>query len=343
VKINKILQIAVTYIGAIIGAGFASGQEILQFFVIYGNNGLLGVILSSLLFSILGIFIVQISYTLKANNYKDLFYSIAGRKFGFIADLILTLFLLGSLIVMLAGSKEIFNQFFNYKINLGLILTTIIILWSNYYGVEGIMKLNLMLIPLLLVIIIVVLGGIIDNFSIILPHNYLKLDWIASSFIYTGYNLILALTVLVPLSLEVEKEELFCGIFGGGIVLGVIAFFLYYLLYQFYDEIVNSQIPIIDIIAHYKYNIYYIYSTTLWLAMLTTASCNLYALTSRLNDSVGLSERKVIFIILIFVFPFVKMPFSRLVELIYPQLGKLSLGLLLFLIFSYVTSFNKYS
>ncbi|PRX31839.1 putative membrane protein YkvI [Orenia metallireducens] len=341
-KINKSLQIAVTYIGAVIGAGFASGQEILQFFVIYGSNGLLGIIFSGLLFIILGLLIVQISHTLKSNNYKELFYSIAGKKFGFIADLILTLFLLGSLIVMLAGSKEIFNQFFNYKINFGLILTIIVIIWSNYYGVEGIMKLNLILIPLLLVIIVAVLLGIIDDFRIVLPHDYLKVNWIASSFIYTGYNLILALTVLVPLSLKVEKEELFCGISMGGIVLGTVAFFLYYLLYQFYNEIVNSQIPIIDIIAGYKYDLYYIYSSTLWLAMLTTASCNLYALTSRLNDSLGLSERKVIFIILIFVFPFVKMPFSKLVELIYPQLGKLSLGLLLFLIFSYVRNLNRH-
>jgi len=343
VKISKSLQIAVTYIGAIIGAGFASGQEILRFFVIYGNNGLLGIILSGLLFSVLGILIVQISYTLQASNYKDLFYSLAGSKFGFIADLILTLFLLGSLIVMLAGSKEIFNQFFNYKINFGIILTIIIILWSNYYGVEGIMKLNTILIPLLIIIIIAVLGGIIDDLDITLPHDYLELNWLASSFIYTGYNLILALTVLVPLSLEVERGELFCGIFGGGLVLGMIAFFLYYLLSQFYNEIVNSQIPIIDIIADYKYNLYYIYSSTLWLAMLTTASCNLYALTSRLNDSLELSERKVTFIILIFVLPFIKMPFARLVELIYPQLGKLSLGLLLFLIFSYFSSFRRYS
>lgn len=43
-------QVAATYVGAVMGAGFASGQEIQQFFARFGYWGLVGVVLSSFLF-----------------------------------------------------------------------------------------------------------------------------------------------------------------------------------------------------------------------------------------------------------------------------------------------------
>ena len=46
VKGNRVttFKVAATYIGTVIGAGFASGQEILQFFSVFGNMGILGLI-----------------------------------------------------------------------------------------------------------------------------------------------------------------------------------------------------------------------------------------------------------------------------------------------------------
>ena len=46
---KKILKAVFVIIGTLIGAGFASGQEIYIFFYQYGVNGILGIIISSLL------------------------------------------------------------------------------------------------------------------------------------------------------------------------------------------------------------------------------------------------------------------------------------------------------
>ncbi|MBQ7534935.1 MAG: hypothetical protein IJT43_04870 [Stomatobaculum sp.] len=48
------LQLALSYAGMFFGAGFVSGQEIRQFFSVYGTAGLFGLILSALLFFLLG-------------------------------------------------------------------------------------------------------------------------------------------------------------------------------------------------------------------------------------------------------------------------------------------------
>ena len=51
-------KIAATFIGAVVGAGFASGQELSQFFLGYGPAGRYGVICSGLLFALWGAVVV---------------------------------------------------------------------------------------------------------------------------------------------------------------------------------------------------------------------------------------------------------------------------------------------
>ena len=46
--------VAMTYIGAVVGAGFASGQELWQFFARWGFSGWLGILLAGLLFALAG-------------------------------------------------------------------------------------------------------------------------------------------------------------------------------------------------------------------------------------------------------------------------------------------------
>ena len=50
---KEIFLITFVIIGALIGAGFASGQEIYSFFFVFGKNGIFGIILTCLMISIL--------------------------------------------------------------------------------------------------------------------------------------------------------------------------------------------------------------------------------------------------------------------------------------------------
>ena len=59
-------------IGTIIGAGFASGQEIYSFFNIYKENGFLGIILASILIGLVMYKVIKMSDKLNTESYKDL-------------------------------------------------------------------------------------------------------------------------------------------------------------------------------------------------------------------------------------------------------------------------------
>lgn len=51
-NIRNILSVVCGYAAAVIGAGFASGQEIISFFVKYGKYSIIGVLLSCIIFSV---------------------------------------------------------------------------------------------------------------------------------------------------------------------------------------------------------------------------------------------------------------------------------------------------
>ena len=50
---KEVLKSVFVIVGAVVGAGFASGQEIYSFFNIYNENGLIGIIISSILLGII--------------------------------------------------------------------------------------------------------------------------------------------------------------------------------------------------------------------------------------------------------------------------------------------------
>ena len=58
---KKILKAVFVIIGTLIGAGFASGQEIYLFFYQYGMNGILGIVISSLLLGFVTYKVLRIS------------------------------------------------------------------------------------------------------------------------------------------------------------------------------------------------------------------------------------------------------------------------------------------
>ena len=50
----KSSQLGMIFTGSFLGAGFVSGQEIMQFFGVFGKMGIVGMILSVFLFGIFG-------------------------------------------------------------------------------------------------------------------------------------------------------------------------------------------------------------------------------------------------------------------------------------------------
>lgn len=153
----EILKIVFVIIGTLIGAGFASGQEIYIFFFSFGIKGLLGIVISS---CVIGVTIYKALKLIKKNNVKNykefLDILIKNKNLKEIINTVVNIFILASFYIMIAGFGAYLNQEYNLNSILGsgiLALICFIIFKTN---TKGLVKVNEIVIPILLFIIVLI-------------------------------------------------------------------------------------------------------------------------------------------------------------------------------------------
>lgn len=152
-----ILKVVFVIIGTLIGAGFASGQEIYAFFFSFGIKGIIGIFISS---SIIGIVIYKTLNIIYKNNietYGDFLSSfIKSEKVKDITNAIVNTFILVSFYIMIAGFGAYLEQELNVNRIIGSSILAILCLILFKTNVKGLVKVNEILIPVLMIIVILI-------------------------------------------------------------------------------------------------------------------------------------------------------------------------------------------
>lgn len=113
-----ILSAVFVIIGAIVGAGFASGKEIYTFFFVHGKWGVFGIIFSTFLIGLAIFKTLKIIKKYDIKNYDEfldiILFNISLKKIDIklILNFIINLFLLIGFFVMCAGFSAYFKQEF---------------------------------------------------------------------------------------------------------------------------------------------------------------------------------------------------------------------------------------
>ena len=74
---KKYLKIALAYVGVIVGAGLSSGQDLMQYFVSFGRQGIIGVILLAVLNIVFGKIIVTLGCYYDSDSHQDVLEQVA--------------------------------------------------------------------------------------------------------------------------------------------------------------------------------------------------------------------------------------------------------------------------
>lgn len=152
-----ILKVVFVIIGTLIGAGFASGQEVNTFFFSFGIKGLLGIILSSIIIGIIIYKTFKIIYINNISNYKEFLNSLLkNEKINNITNSIINIFILVSFYVMIAGFGAYLQQELNLNSIIGSSILAILCLVLFKTNVNGLVKVNEILIPILIIIVILI-------------------------------------------------------------------------------------------------------------------------------------------------------------------------------------------
>jgi uncharacterized membrane protein YkvI len=317
-------QVAFTYIGALVGAGFASGQELLKFFTVFGRNGIIGAGLSGILFGLFGLLLMKVIVREKIENYGHLLCYLFGRRLAFFVEGVLVFFLLSSLAVMLVAGGSLFGQLWASPFWLGFLLTTVVVCLALWVGLEGVLWLNTALVPgLVLLSLVVALGGLPDRAGAVTTSAKLNLigdHWFLATCLYVSYNFILGLVILSSLGHTAENGGR-KGVLLGGIVLGLLAAVISFSLLKQPFPVVSQALPLLVLAYQVHPLLGWAYSFVLWAAILTTALSISFGLLKRLEQLLVLPRWGAILLLFIPTFPFLYWPFPQLVVIIYPLIG----------------------
>lgn len=334
---KKWINIASIYVGTVIGAGFASGREIMDFFGVYGTKGIWGMYISGILFSIGGLLLLLKIYNNKIEDFNSLAERIFKGKTPLLIDIIISISLYTGFSIMIAGSGAIFKEQLNLSFDLGMIIMIICSFIVFLFDLKGLSLINTILVPILIIGILFISiyigsqGGIkimdISGESITKKGNF-----ISSAILYFGSNcliIIIVFSTLLPM-IQDKKTAILGGTIGG-IILYILGTAILFAMLMYYEEIINLDIPMLRISNYIGKTYGIIYGIILWISMFTTALANGYGFVNKYSKN--RNPILVSVILCISAIPLAKLGFSNLVGIIYPVFGLIGfIMMLLFLI-----------
>ncbi len=298
------------------------GQEIYSFFFIYGKLGILGIIVSSMLFGIIIYKTLILSKKYKLDNYNELLDKIIkNNKLKIFIKFIINIFLIASFYIMIAG----FSAYFSQQFNINKIFSSIILLVLCYFtfnkNVDRIIKMSTILIPI--IILILILFGVknINNITNIKTNT--NIAWLFNAIIYTSYNSItlIGLTGTMNKYLKNRKECIMVAFCSTAIICSL-ALIIYFLLINVKESV---EIPMLYVSEVFGGIYKYLYNIIILIAIFTTAISEGYTFLENISTN-NIKKYKIINFIMCFsAIPISLLGFANLVNTIYPIFGVIGL------------------
>lgn len=325
---KNIIPVVMVILGTLIGAGFASGQEIYTFFYKNGNIGIIGILISTVLMSYIIYKTLIIIKEYKIENYKEFLENILNNKYPKLIEIInkvIEILILITFFVMVAGFGAYFEQEcgINSMIGSGILVILCFVVFLNKG--EGFIKINKLIVPILIIFIVVIgilnIPNIINNYENgeILTKNYISMS--IKAIMYASYNIILLIPVLITLNKKLKdyKDIKLISIISGINIL-ILSVIIFSLLYNIKINIEDIEMPVVYAISNYFIEFKTIYALIILTSIFTTS----ISLGSSYLKSKKKYQQSVV-IMCITSWLFSKIGFSNLINLLYPIFGILGI------------------
>lgn len=328
---KDIFKVVFVIIGTMIGAGFASGQEMYLFFFSYGIEGLIGVLISSLIIGVVISKTFQVVNKYKVDTYKDFLAILIKkkRKMAPIINFVINLFILVTFFIMIAGFGAYFEQELGINSLIGSTILAILTFVIFMTSVKGVVKANELLVPLLIGFLIII--GMINLKDIHFEElgNYIiqakEGSFIVSAILYSSYNSILLIPVLLTLKDYIQNKKQILTIASlSTIIIIILSMIVFLLLVRVDVDITKLEMPAVYVVSHSFKILRYIYGFIILGSIFTTT----ISLGTSFLQNVSKQQKSYtqIAIIMCIISVLVsKIGFSNLVNLLYPFFGYLGL------------------
>lgn len=332
---KKSFQLAFIYVGTIVGAGFATGKEIVEFFSQYGFMGLIGICISGLCFIGFGVKIMLLAIELQARSFQQLNVHIFGPYFAPVINLIMFVMLVGVTSVMLSGAGSVFQEQLHLPKMAGILITIIFTLIVLLIGTRGLVWVNTLVVPVLILFsfLLAYLAFHLPDFMGNVAKGF-HFTWgaIIDSFAYAAFNISLATAVLVPAATEIgDKKAVKRGGVIGGLALTLILISSHVTLVQL-PSLTEFQIPMAVMVNTLATSFHFLFIIVIYGEIFTSVVGNLYGLERFVKRKIPGNTLTIGMAILSVAFAISMVDYGTLLSFLYPLFGYISLVFLLLLI-----------
>ncbi|WP_417594841.1 hypothetical protein [Oceanospirillum sp.] len=339
----NIIKIASAFIGIIVGAGFASGQEVLQYFTSFGYMGTVAAVVATALFAYLGMMLTWLGSRTGTRSHKSVIYQISGRQIGRIVDGIIFFTLFGVGVVMIAGAGSTLNQQFGLPAYIGSIVMTLMMGATLMLDVRRVVGLIGSITPFLVLALALIcayslstmersfaeLAPIAEGIDSTLPH------WLVSAVNYVSFNIAVgAAMALVIGGAEPNANIARWGGLLGGVGVGVLIMISHLAMFSQVDQVAGYALPLLKIIDGISPLLAKAMAFVLFGMIFSTGASMFYAFVARFTRMQTSAANRFSIVTLLVAFIASFAGFTQLVALFYPLIGYLGLFLVLALIYA---------
>lgn len=322
------IKIGLVIIGTTIGAGFATGREIWEFFGSYGEGSQYGILLFAVLFGISSYIILSICFAQKTENYYALLQQLMGERAARIFDYIMIIYLLLLTVVMFAGSGAAAGDQGMPEMY-GILLCAILVFFVVAGNINGIIQFNAWMIPILIgVLLFLALSHLIQGAQEMKITNF-SLHIVPSAIIYTSLNVVPLISVLSTFGTEIKnKKEIRIAVFTTMIGIGSLAYLLNSAILKISGSFEDLQIPLFSLIRIWPEWVTLWMTILLLIAIISTAISGVYGAARRVSMKYQYPLWKTSLVITMLAIPLSAYGFENLIKNFYPIFGLVNLFLL---------------
>jgi uncharacterized membrane protein YkvI len=343
-----------TYAGAIIafliGSGFATGQEILQYFTSYGYWGIFGTgLLVLVLITYVCVEFFVVGQAKKFDRPSRIFHYYCGRYLGTFFDYFSILFVFLSFTVMVAGAGAVFQEHYGlskYVGGIGLATAVGITVW---FGLKSLVDVIGKVGPLIVVIAIALgilgivrnPGGIVEGVAVLpeLDLTQASTNWFMAGLSYVGFCMLWLAAFLTALGKTARsRREAANGGVAGGVVFSVACIIVGLGLLANIEAVAGTQIPMLVLAADAAPWLAAGFAVIILAGIYTTAVPLLWTVSSRFfTDKTGSYKFLTLGLAVLGTVIGLVLPFDQMVNIVYVINGYVGIVLLALMIIKTVT------
>ncbi|MFE8703559.1 hypothetical protein ACFYKX_23625 [Cytobacillus sp. FJAT-54145] len=323
-------QVAAVYVGTVVGAGFATGKEIVEFFSRFGFIGLVGILMSGYMLIFLGSKMMRISAQIGAKSYEEFNEYLFGKFFATGINILMLFMLLGVCAVMLSGAGAIFEEQLGLTKNIGVLITIGLSIIVMFVGIKGLFAVNTFVVPMMICFsfLLLILSIQLPNFmNQLLYIPYAEDGWksVVAPFSYTAFNLGLAQAVLVPVAAEIKDDQTvkWGGIIGG-LALTIILIASHATLVML-PNIEFYEIPMAVIMKNLATGFYWIFVIIIYGEVFTSVIGNIFGVERQIRKYITVPSMVTVSAIFIICYFISLIDYGTLLAYLYPLFGYVSI------------------